>query len=148
LRRELKTILDKLNRALTALAASMASVHAPAPEQLPDQLVKSEPVAGVAVNVTLLPTFSEAEQLEPQSIRAGCVEVTRPEPLPVRLTESGYLVPPQAISAEARSKGEARCERKKINWHAQAGDERRWLPSQPPQRRTLERSFTQSAASE
>src|SRR5216684_8212171 len=69
-REEAKTILGKLNRALTALTASMASGHAPVPEQLPDQPAKYEPATGAAVSVTLLPASNEAEQVGPQSIPA------------------------------------------------------------------------------
>jgi hypothetical protein len=111
--------LDTLNRAVNGLAESISIVHAPVPEQLPDQPVNSEPGAGAAVSVTLLPASSEAEHIEPQSIPAGGPEVTLPEPLPTRLTESMYLAPPpefppHAISAEAKNKTEARCETKQV----------------------------------
>jgi len=93
------------------LAASIVSVHGPVPKQLPDQPVNSEPDAGAAVRMTLLPASSEAEHVEPQSIPAGWPELTRPEPVPAMLTRSEYAVPspglwpPQEISAEAKSKG-------------------------------------------
>jgi hypothetical protein len=70
--------LDKLNRVVTAFAASTSSIHVPVPEQLPDHSLKSERAAGVAVSVTLLPACSEAEHTQPQSIRTGWLEVTRP----------------------------------------------------------------------
>src|SRR5215472_9948362 len=101
LRLEWKTTLDKLNRAPTSLGPSITTVHVPVPEQLPDQPVKSEPAAGAAVSTMLLPAPSEAVHLGWQSICPARFELTMPEPLPTRLTESGYLVPPQATNAPA-----------------------------------------------
>jgi hypothetical protein len=120
LREETKTTLANAKWADTALAASIVSMHAPVPKQLPDQPVNSEPDAGAAVKVTLLPGSSEAEHAEPQSIPAGGPELTRPEPVPVMLTRSGYPVspgfwPPQEISAEAKSKGARRRQRNEDN---------------------------------
>src|SRR5437867_1143788 len=64
----------------------MVTVHAPVPEQPPPlQPVNVEPVAGVAVSVTLVPLSKEAEQVAPQSIPAG-LEVTVPLPVPAPLT--------------------------------------------------------------
>src|SRR5260370_790257 len=65
-RLETKATLDKMNRAVTVLAASMARVHVPVPEQLPDQPAKFELATAAAISVTLLPESSEAEHLEPQ----------------------------------------------------------------------------------
>ena len=45
-----------VNVAVTDLAASIVTVHVPAPEQPePDQPAKFEPAAAVAVSVTLVP---------------------------------------------------------------------------------------------
>ena len=41
--------------AVTLAAAVIGTTHAPVPVQAPLQLVKLEPVAGVAVSVTLVP---------------------------------------------------------------------------------------------
>ena len=51
------------------------------PVQPPDQPVKAEPVAGVAVNVTLVPELKDAEQDAVQLMPAGEL-VTVPEPVP------------------------------------------------------------------
>jgi len=57
------------------------------PEQLPDQLEKVEPLAGVAVRVVTVPEERpETEQLEPQLMEPP-EEVTVPEPVPALETE-------------------------------------------------------------
>ena len=56
-------------------------MQAPAPEQSPDHPVNAEPVAGVAVRVTLVPLTNACEHVEPQLSPAG-LEVTVPEPDP------------------------------------------------------------------
>src|SRR5262245_32582430 len=72
--------------AVAAWSEPIDRVQLPVPEQAPDQPLKEEPVAGVAVSVTG-PPLREAEQVEPQSIPAG-LEVTEPEPLPALATVS------------------------------------------------------------
>jgi hypothetical protein len=59
----------------------MLTVQVPPPEQSPDHPVKPEPVAGVAVSVTLVPLSNACEQVEPQLSPTG-LEVTEPEPDP------------------------------------------------------------------
>src|SRR5260370_17018203 len=86
--------------------------------------MNSEPAAGAAVKVTLLPASSEAEQVAVQSMVAGGFEVTLPEPVPARFIESWYLVPasgvpppeppPQAIIANTRGTNKTRGGRKKV----------------------------------
>jgi hypothetical protein len=54
----------------------------------PDQLANCEPLAGVAVSVTLVPAGKElVVQVEPQSMPAG-VLVTVPAPFPAGVTVS------------------------------------------------------------
>jgi hypothetical protein len=75
----------RANTAVRLVAAVMATVQAPTPEQLPPfQPVKMEPAAGVAVSVTLLPLGKLLEQVAPQVIPAGEL-VTVPVPAPVML---------------------------------------------------------------
>jgi hypothetical protein len=69
--------------ALTVVAVVKTSAQLPVPEQPPPQPVKTEPIAGIAVSVTLVPDAKEAEHALPQLIPAGEL-VT--EPLPVRVT--------------------------------------------------------------
>jgi len=47
--------LRRSKRADTDLAASIVTLHAPAPLHAPDQPAKSELVSGVAVNETIVP---------------------------------------------------------------------------------------------
>jgi len=67
--------------AVTDLAWLMLRMQLPVPEQSPDQPEKAEPVAGVAVSVTVEPVPKEREHVEPQLMAAG-LEVTVPEPVP------------------------------------------------------------------
>ena len=71
------------NAAPTVVAVVIATVHAPVPEQLPDQPVKTVPAAGVAVSLTLVPVLNVAEHVAPQLIPAGALLTV---PLPVRVT--------------------------------------------------------------
>jgi len=71
------------NAAPTVVAVAIATVHAPVPEQPPDQPVKIAPAAGVAVSVTLVPVLNVAEHVAPQMIPAGALLTV---PLPVRVT--------------------------------------------------------------
>ena len=55
--------------AVTAVAAVSVTVHVPVPGQLPPlQPLKTDPVAGVAVSVTIVPLTNLAVQIVPQSI--------------------------------------------------------------------------------
>jgi hypothetical protein len=61
-----------VNVAVTVLSASMGTVQVPGPEQPPpDQPVKTEPDAGVAVSVTEAPAANEPTQVLPQLTPAG-----------------------------------------------------------------------------
>jgi hypothetical protein len=72
------------NVAATVVALARVKGHAPVPEQPPpDHPVKTEPAAGVAVKVTLVPAMNTAEQVAPQLIPAGALVTL---PLPVRVT--------------------------------------------------------------
>ena len=57
------------------------------PAQAPDQLLKVDPVAGVAVSAMLVPFGKSDEQALPQSIPPG-TDVTVPEPKPALVTVS------------------------------------------------------------
>jgi hypothetical protein len=71
------------NAAPTVIAVASVTVHGPLPEHPPDQPVKIEPAAGVAVSVTLVPAVNVAEQPVPQLMPAGALVTA---PLPVRVT--------------------------------------------------------------
>lgn len=74
------------NAALTVVAVAIVKVHAPVPEHPPpDQPENTEPAAGVAVSVTLVPAVNVAEQVTPQLMPAGALLTV---PLPVRVTLS------------------------------------------------------------
>jgi hypothetical protein len=61
----------------------------PVPEHPPpDQPVKVEPVAGVALSVTDVPELNEKEQVEPQEMPVGFDE-TVPAPVPPLATDNG-----------------------------------------------------------
>ena len=70
--------------AVTACAADMVTVQVPVPLQAPDQPVKLEPLAGVALSVTLAPETKLAVQVAPQSMPDGELE-TVPVPDPARV---------------------------------------------------------------
>jgi hypothetical protein len=79
-----------VNRAVTVFAAVTVTVQMlPETESHPLQLVKFDPVAGVAVSVTTVPTSYTTAHVEPQLIWEGFagldVEVTVPLPLPAFL---------------------------------------------------------------
>ena len=57
------------------------------PVQAPDQPLNLEPVAGVAIKVTLVPKVKLCEQVEPQLIPAG-LDATVPFPAPALPTPS------------------------------------------------------------
>ena len=79
------------NATATVFEASMVRVQTgfvPTFAQSPDQEVKTEPFAGVAVKVTTVSKAKEARQSEPQLIPTGSL-VTTPEPFPDLLTVRG-----------------------------------------------------------
>ena len=69
--------------ALTVLFLLMVRMQELVPVHSPDQPVKADPIAGVAVKVTEAPLTNEKEHIVPQSIPDG-VDVTVPEPVPSR----------------------------------------------------------------
>ena len=69
---------EELNVAVTVLFASIVTTQDPVPAQAPDQPLKVEPVAGVAVSVTMVPIA----KLVP-----GGDDVTVPLPVPALVTE-------------------------------------------------------------
>jgi hypothetical protein len=75
----------------------MVTAQVPVPVQAPDQPVKSDPVSGVAVRVTAVPSRNDAVQLAPQLIPAGLL-VTVPAPVPVLLTSRAKLRLPVPVS--------------------------------------------------
>ncbi len=81
--------VDNVKVAVTFLAAVIETVQGLVPEQPPpDQLVKVDPVAGVAVRTTLSPAGNSAEQVVPQLI-SSAAEVTVPVPVPALVTVRG-----------------------------------------------------------
>ena len=79
---------------MTARFASVVTMQAPVPEQLPDQPVKTEPAAAVAVSVTEVPNANACAQLVPHAIPAGMlVTVPAPEPLLATVTVRGSSKP-------------------------------------------------------
>ncbi len=61
-----------VNVAVTEFAAVIGTSHVAAvPVQAPDQPVKVESLAGVAVSVTSVPAAKEYEQVAPQAMPAG-----------------------------------------------------------------------------
>jgi hypothetical protein len=73
--------------AVTAVGAARVTTQVPVPVQPPLQPAKTEPAAGVAVSVTVLPAEYEAEHALPQLIPAGLL-VTVPVPAPPLVTVS------------------------------------------------------------
>jgi len=73
----------------------------PLVEVQPVQEAKVEPVAAVAVRVTVVPLDSLLEQVDPQLMRLS-LEVTVPEPLPALVT-----VIPEAVTNVAVTSGPA-----------------------------------------
>jgi hypothetical protein len=71
--------------AVTLLAEVSVTVQVFVPEQAPDQPAKVNPVAGVAVKLTLLPVPKFAVQVWPQLIPLGSL-LTMPLPFPARVT--------------------------------------------------------------
>ena len=73
-----------LNVAVTVRAMSRVTVQPAEPEQAPPQAEKTEPPAGVAISVTIVPNGNGAAQVAPQLMPAGLEVIV---PLPVPLTE-------------------------------------------------------------
>ena len=72
--------------AVTAVAAPIVNVHVPVPSQGPaPQPVNVDPVAGAAVNVTIVPLAKLAAHAVPQLIPVGAL-VTVPVPVPAFVT--------------------------------------------------------------
>src|SRR5262245_41841963 len=72
--------------AVTVFEPLRTKVQSPAPAHpAPDQPVKSEPTAGVAVSVSAVPFANCREHDPPQVIPAGD-EITVPEPVPALVT--------------------------------------------------------------
>src|ERR1044072_6090322 len=68
------------------------NMHVPVPEhEPPDQPENVEPVAGVAVSVTIVPLVKFSEQSMPQVMPAG-IELTQPAPVPVFVAVTAVVV--------------------------------------------------------
>ena len=81
-----------VNVAVTDFAPVIDTLHCfELPLQAPDQPVKVDLFAGVAVSVTSVPAAKECEQVAPQSMPGG-LDITRPLPLPIFVTLSVYPV--------------------------------------------------------
>src|SRR3954466_227155 len=80
-----------VNVAVTFVASVTVVVQGPVPAHpAPDQPLKTEPIAGVALSWTELLGANWAEQVAPQSMPLG-VDLTAPEPLPAKVTVNfGY----------------------------------------------------------
>ena len=83
----------RLNVAVTVVAPLTVTAHVPVPEQAPLQPAKVEPLAAVAVSVTLVPDATDSAHVAPQLMPAGAL-VTVPEPVPALASESVAVVPP------------------------------------------------------
>ncbi len=89
--------------AVTAVAAPIVNVHVPVPSQGPaPQPVNVDPVAGTAVNVTIVPLAKLAAHAVPQLIPAGAL-VTVPVPVPafVTVTAKVFAAVNVAVTAAA-----------------------------------------------
>jgi len=83
------------NEAPTDFAASTVTTQLPVPLQAPDQPAKLDPVAGVAVRVTIEPCERVSLQSAPQSIP---VPLTTPPPVPDVMTERVWSVGDVAVA--------------------------------------------------
>jgi hypothetical protein len=86
------------NVAVTALLALIVRVQVPVPVQSPLQPVNVEPVAGVAVSVTLVPSSYPFEHVAPQLIVPGEL-VTVPDPVPAFVTVRVRWITNVAVAA-------------------------------------------------
>src|ERR1700682_3338472 len=76
----------------------MVTVQVRVPEQAPLHPAKTEPAAGVAVSVTVVPLAKLAEQVAPQLIPPTLL-VTVPVPLPCLLTSNcGFTPVPERLT--------------------------------------------------
>jgi hypothetical protein len=75
------------NVAVTVVDSVNVTVQAPVPEQAPVQPLKVEPLAGMALRLTLVPLAKLSRQSLPHAMPAG-VDVTVPEPRPCFRTRS------------------------------------------------------------
>jgi hypothetical protein len=75
---------------VTAASEVIVTEQEPAPEHAPPHPANLEPLLAAAERVTVVPSANVASQFPPQSMPAGC-DVTRPEPLPPRVTVSLWL---------------------------------------------------------
>src|SRR5712691_760568 len=77
--------------AVTVVAAATVTVHGRMPMQPPPlQPANTEPVAGVAVRITLVLALKAPPHVAPQSMPAG-LEVAVPLPVPAFVTVSGKV---------------------------------------------------------
>ena len=83
-------IVMRLKLAVTLAAATIETVQDPIPAHAPDQPVKLEPEAGVAVSVTVVPLLYVAAHVIPQLIPEGD-DVIVPAPVPARAVVSEYV---------------------------------------------------------
>src|SRR3979411_2692897 len=81
---------------LACTSAVDASVQVPGPLQAPPQPEKLESWAGWAVSATDVPDCAVIEHAPGQSMPAG-LEVTRPEPVPLRATVAWNLYAVRAV---------------------------------------------------
>ena len=88
--------------AVTVVAALTVTTQLPVPEQAPLQPAKADPVAGVAVRVSVVPAVTDCEQVVPQLILAGVpvsVTVPEPDPLLATVTVARAEVVPEPVTA-------------------------------------------------
>jgi hypothetical protein len=95
-------VLLTVNVAVTALAALMATMQAPVPEQAPLQPPNVEPLFGVAVSVTLEVLGYDSLQSVPQLMPAGS-DVTVPAPVPALVTVRAFSVPRLKVAVTDRA---------------------------------------------
>lgn len=96
----------RLKVAVTLAADVTATTQAPLPEHAPLHPAKTDPRAGVAVRVTVVPEATDTAQARPQLIPAGLL-ATVPEPFPLLVTETRWLTRGRAIAwvtAETKTK--------------------------------------------
>jgi hypothetical protein len=86
--------------AVTLRAALIVTVHVAAPEQSPDQPVKTDPAEADAVSVTTVPSLIAEEHVAPQLIPPTS-DVTVPVPVPAFVTVSVCGTPKVASTSRA-----------------------------------------------
>lgn len=85
-----------MNKAVTDWFDVRVRLQLSAPLQAPLQPPNTEPGAGVATKLTAVPEGNAAEHVEPQLTPVGKL-VTRPVPLPTKLTEAVYCGTKEAV---------------------------------------------------